>query len=198
MTTRIEVVRSLVEQEGGSGGFSTWMDIHIEAQKDHKSISSYLVSKKTGSAGDRDQVDLAIAEDIRRDMAGKVSKTKELARYEVGAIAEAEIGCAGLTKRQAEIVGLRQSLSCKEIGELLGVSPKTVFETYSKAVRKIKGYKLRQDSGIPGGLSDQQAEIYRLSREGYKPKEIAGRLGISPETVYKQLGRIKQKTMTKA
>lgn len=126
----------------------------------------------------------------------KVKKTYELTMYEFGSISEKDIS-ACLTDRQAQVVLLRQKMQIKEIAQLLGISPKTVYETYKEGLAKLIRFKNKAGAGLPAGLSEQQLEIYKLKQAGCKPKEISKKLSISPETVYKQLNRIKQKNMTK-
>lgn len=177
-------------------GFSDWFSIYLSAKRDRKSINGYINTKKLEVQSVYDEVNLSIARSILRDMNGKVKKAYELTMYEFGSISEEDIN-ACLTDRQAEVVLLRQKMNFKEIAKLIGISPKTVYETYEKGLLKLIRFKEKSEAGLPISLSRQQTDIYKLHQTGCKPKEISERLGISPETVYKQLNRIKQKTMTK-
>jgi DNA-binding CsgD family transcriptional regulator len=182
--------------ETNTRNFSTWFDIYMSARKDRNSMSGYVTVKKAEAQSADDEVNLSIARSMLRDMDEKVKKTLELTIYEYASISEEDIK-ACLTGRQAQVVMLKQNMNFMEIAEELGISCKTVYETYKKGILKLKRFKKRVESGLPPGLSKQQTEIYRLRQAGCKPKEISIKLSISPETVYKQLNRIKQKTMTK-
>ncbi|WP_422445281.1 sigma factor-like helix-turn-helix DNA-binding protein [Thermoanaerobacterium sp. DL9XJH110] len=123
-------------------------------------------------------------EDTRR-----VLKTKVL--YEFGSLSENELVL--LTDRQREIAELRQRYNYREIAEILGISPKTAFDVFQKAVRNVKKIKRQGEKGLPIGLSPQQEQIYILSRQGKSPKEIAEIIGCDYRSIHTQLKRISKK-----
>ena len=182
--------------ETNTRNFSPWFDIHMAARKDRTSLNGYITVKKAEAQSTADEVNLSIARSMLRDMDEKVKKTLELTLYEFSSISEKDIKVC-LTGRQAQVVMLKQELTFTEIAKELGISTKTVYETYKEGIVKLKKLKERVDAGLPPGLSEQQIDIYKLQQSGCKPKEISSKLNISPETVYKQLNRIKQKNMTK-
>ncbi len=184
-------------QHSEASKFSTWMDIHVSARKDHKAISRYVNQKNSKPVKDTaDKVDLAIAREIERDMKEKVAKTWELTKYEYAALSEEDVKQAGLTERQREVVELRQQYSYKEVADKLGIEPITTYLTYTNAIDKIRKYKDKLSQDIPPKLTKQQVSIYQLYKQGLKPAKIAKELGISNGTVRTQLSLIK-KTLIK-
>jgi DNA-binding CsgD family transcriptional regulator len=133
-------------------------------------------------------------------MISEVSETgkvlKDMILYEFNSLSEEEL--ALLTDRQREIATLRQRYSYTEIGKMLGVSPKTVFDVFRKAVRNVKKAKKQQSQNIPAGLSPQQGKIYVLYQQGKKPKEIALILNTSYSNVRYQLSMIKRNVLVKS
>lgn len=123
----------------------------------------------------------------------RILKKKVL--YEFSSLSEDEL--ALLTDRQREIAELRQRYNYREIAEILGISPKTVFDVFQKAVRNIKKIKHQGEKGLPVGLSPQQEQIYILYFQGKKPKEIATAIGSTYSNIRYQLSVIKKKMLVK-
>lgn len=120
---------------------------------------------------------------------------KKKVMYEFNSLSEAELEL--LTDRQREIAELRQRYNYREIAEILGISPKTAFDVFQKAVRNIKKIKHQGEKDLPVGLSPQQEQIYMLYSQGKKPKEIANIIGTTSGNVSKQLSLIR-KTLPKS
>lgn len=117
---------------------------------------------------------------------------KEKVLYEFSSLSEDEL--ALLTDRQREIAELRQRYNYREIAEILGISPKTVFDVFQKAVRNVKKIKRQGEKGLPVGLSPQQEQIYILFWIKHRTKnEIAEIMQLSCNSVKTQIKRIKAK-----
>jgi DNA-binding NarL/FixJ family response regulator len=172
--------------------FCPWMDIHIEARKDHRAIRGYIQKKGIDVKDTSDKVNIEIAREIERDMKEKVAKTSELTRYEFASISEEDIAKAGLTDRQREVVELRQYLTSQEIADKLNMSTQRVYELYTISIDKIKKYKEKINRDIPIGLTKQQIPIYKLYKEGLKPADIARELCTSTNNIYYQINQIKK------
>lgn len=125
-----------------------------------------------------------------RDLEDTARVLKRKVFYEFGSLSEDEL--ALLTDRQRQIAELRQRYNYREIAEILGISPKTVFDVYQKAVKNIKKIRHQKKQKIPLGLSPQQEQIYLLYSQGKKPKEIANIIGTSSGNVSKQLSLIRK------
>jgi len=129
-------------------------------------------------------------------MAGDVTEIarilKQKVLYEFNSLSSDEL--ALLTDRQREIAELRQRYNYREIAEILGISPKTAFDVFQKAVRNIKKIKRQGEKGLPVGLSPQQEQIYILFWIKHRTKnEIAEIMQLSCNSVKTQIKRIKAK-----
>ena len=172
--------------------WSSWATLEHEYRETGRMLKDAREKLEVNTT--RDAVDKELLGGMISDV-GEMSKIlKNKVLYDFNSLSEDEL--ALLTDRQREIAELKQRYSHTEISAMLGISPKTVFDVFKKAVRNVKKAKKQQSRGIPVGLSPQQERIYILRKEGKKPKEIALQLNIKRDVVYVQLNRIK--TLTKS
>lgn len=171
--------------------WGSWVALEHEYRESARNIKEARKNLEVNTT--RDAVDKEL-------MGGMISDGREVSKilkdkvyYEFNSLSDEELSL--LTDRQREIAELRQQgYSYTEISAMLGISPKTVFDVFKKAVRNVKKAKKQQCRGVPVGLSPQQEKIFKLFWLEHKTKkEIAKIMGTSPNSIKTQIRRIRQR-----
>jgi len=175
----------------------TWMDVLYQNKEVLSSLSVYDKELKEELEGNYKNsiaiVQREIAGSIKSEVKDNIKVAEERILFEFQSYTEEDILNAKLTRRETEILKLRMIHNrCITVARILEVEPQSIYKSYLLGIKKIKKYRAYKVTGENrlNRLSTQQLSIYRLIQEGYKNKEIAEELSLTPAVVKTQKSRI--------
>lgn len=175
----------------------TWVDVYFQnkdAQHKLKEYDHVLVEHLKEETNILAVVDREIISNINGELNENIKVAQERMLYEFNAYSENDIKQSKLTKREQLVLKHKMTINrFIEIDRILGLSPSSSYIAYESAIKKIIKYRKKSDEEKSLSLlSEQQVNIYNLLVSGYKNKEIAKLLEITPQVVKTQKSRIKK------
>lgn len=178
---------------------NTWMDILDQNKEVLSSLNTYDTELKdellSNHKNTNTQVQREIVGSVRSEIKDNIKEAEKRILFEFRAYSNEDIINAKLTERETEVLRLRMIHNrCIIVSEILNVDPQSVYKSYLSGIKKIKryrGYKAAGEDSL-NRLSSQQLSIYRLIKDGFKNKQIADQLSLTPAVVKTQKSRIKK------
>ncbi len=177
----------------------TWMDVLYQNKELLSSLNVYDATLKEELQLNHEntigQVQREVVGSIKSEIKDNIKDAEERILFEFQAYTEDDIINSKLTERETKVLRLRMIHDrCITVAEILKVEPQSIYKSYLIGIKKIKKYRKYKTAGEDrlNRLSTQQLSIYRFIQEGYKNKEIAKQLTLTPAVVKTQKSRIKK------
>lgn len=177
----------------------TWMQYLTQCNESKQHLTKYKSNLDESIRIDNNDNDSLVQKQLANSMINELNENIDNAKkrllYDFNSYKDDDLKASKLTEREIQVLKLRMIHNrCSTVAEILGIDPRSAFESFKKGLDKIKKYQTMkaQGQGDLNLLSEQQKIILDFVQKGYKNKIIADELNISNSVVKTQKSRIKK------